>query len=156
AKAKNSTITAPPRRKSVGIIGSGVAGLSAAWLIGQHHDVTVYEAADRIGGHSNTVHVSEHWQRIPIDTGFIVYNSQTYPNLVALFRHLEIETEETEMSFAVSLDDGRLEYSGSSLSGLFAQKRNLFRPRFLSMLFDLVRFYRTAPQLLGQIQPALT
>ena len=129
------------RRRRLAVVGSGISGLSAAWLLSQAHDVTLLEADNRLGGHSNTVEVAG----TPVDTGFIVYNEATYPNLTALFRHLNVETLATDMSFAVTLDAGRLEYSGSGLGGLFAQARNLIRPRFWSMLADLVRFYRQAP-----------
>jgi uncharacterized protein len=114
--------------------------LSAAWLLSRQHAVFVFEADNRIGGHSNTVDAGG----VAVDTGFIVYNEVTYPNLTALFRHLGVATKPSEMSFAVSLDDGRLEYSGANLAGLFAQPRNLARPRFWSMLTDLMRFYRNA------------
>jgi predicted NAD/FAD-binding protein len=130
------------RPQSIAVIGSGISGLSAAWLLSQRHAVTLFEADTRIGGHSNTVEANG----TPVDTGFIVYNVQTYPNLTALFDHLGVESTETDMSFAVSLDDGRLEYSGSGFSGLFAQKRNLVKPRFLKMLRDLTRFYAEAPK----------
>lgn len=133
---------APPARKRIGIVGSGIAGLSAAWLLSQHHDVMLFEADSRLGGHSNTVEVDG----VGVDTGFIVYNETTYPNLTALFAHLGIETEASLMSFAVSLDGGALEYAGSGLRGLFAQKRNLVSPRFAAMLADLLRFYRNAPR----------
>ena len=122
------------------MVGSGIAGLSAAWLLSQRHRVTLFEADDRIGGHSHTVMVGDQ----PVDTGFIVYNEATYPNLTALFAHLGVTTQASDMGFALSLDDGRLEYAGGSLAGLFAQKRNLASPRFWSMLRDLVRFYRHA------------
>ena len=127
--------------RSVAIIGSGIAGLSAAWLLSQNHNVTVFEANNRVGGHSNTVDVGP----IPVDTGFIVYNERTYPNLTALFRHLDVPTITSHMSFGVSLDDGRLEYAGSGIDSLFAQRRNLVSARFWSMLRDLLRFYRKAP-----------
>ena len=126
---------------NIAVIGSGISGLSAAWLLSQRHQVTLYEQAPRLGGHTNTVQVGAH----RIDTGFIVYNEQTYPNLTALFRHLGVATRASEMSFSVSLDQGRVEYAGTDLGGLFAQKSNLLRPRFWSMLRDLVRFYREAP-----------
>jgi len=125
----------------IAVIGSGIAGLSAAWLLSQRHRVTLYESASRPGGHSNTVEIGG----VPVDTGFIVYNEATYPNLTALFAHLGVRTKASEMSFAVSLDGGRLEYAGTDLGGLFAQRRNLIRPRFWSMLRDLRRFYREAP-----------
>jgi predicted NAD/FAD-binding protein len=119
--------------------------MSAAWLLSQRHDVTVYERGERIGGHSHTVDVPNGNGEIPVDTGFIVYNETAYPNLTALFAYLDVATEPSDMSFAVSLDGGRLEYSGRGLTGLFAQKTNLFRPRFWSMLTDIHRFYREAP-----------
>jgi uncharacterized protein len=133
-------------RKHIAVVGTGISGMSAAWLLSQRHDVTVYERDNRLGGHSNTVSVETSEGAIPVDTGFIVYNEQTYPNLAALFVKLRLTTQPSEMSFAVSLADGELEYSGSSLNGLFAQRRNVFRPRFWSMLNDLWRFYREAPR----------
>lgn len=129
-----------PRLK-IAVIGTGISGMAAAWLLNLGHEITVYERATRLGGHSNTVDAGG----IPVDTGFIVYNPVNYPNLTALFDHLGVPTKPSEMSFGVSLDDGDLEYSGTDLAGLFAQKRNLMRPRFLSMLRDLLRFYRDAP-----------
>lgn len=127
---------------SIAVIGSGISGLSAAWLLGQRHAVTVFEAAAQPGGHSHTIDVAGH----PVDTGFIVYNEATYPNLSALFAHLGVATRATDMGFAVSLDRGRLEYAGGDLGGLFAQRRNLASPRFWRMLADLVRFYKRAPR----------
>ena len=130
----------------IAVIGSGISGLSAAWLLSQRHRVTLFEADSRPGGHSNTVEVPGAPGRIAVDTGFIVYNEAAYPNLSALFAHLGVATQPSEMSFAVSLDQGALEYSGTDLRGLFAQRSNLVSGRFWSMLRDLVRFYRQAPQ----------
>jgi predicted NAD/FAD-binding protein len=132
---------APPGSR-IAVVGSGISGLSAAWLLGRRHEVHLFEADGRIGGHSNTREVAGH----AVDTGFIVFNEATYPNLIALFAHLGVETRLTDMGFAVSLDDGRLEYAGGDLGGLFAQKRNLVSPRFWRMMADLVRFYRQAPR----------
>ena len=129
----------------IAVIGSGIAGLSCAWLLSKAHHVTVYEAAPRLGGHSNTVEVARASGTLAVDTGFIVYNEATYPNLTALLDHLGVATQPSCMSFGVSLDDGRLEYAGTNLRSLFAQRRNLFRPRFWSMLRDLMRFYKEAP-----------
>lgn len=134
-----------PQRRRIAVIGTGISGLSAAWLLSKRHTVDVYEADARIGGHSNTVDVDIDGRRIPVDTGFIVYNEPCYPNLTALFDQLGVETAATDMSFAVSLDRGRLEYAGSDLFGLLAQPTNLLRPRFWSMMSDLLRFYREAP-----------
>ena len=105
-------------RHKVAIVGTGISGLSAAWLLSQRHDVTVYERADRIGGHSNTILAWVGGRSIPVDTGFIVFNRRTYPNLTALFELLEVRTQVAEMSFGVSMDGGALEYSGSGLSGV--------------------------------------
>jgi len=135
------------QRLRIAVIGSGISGLSSAWLLSQRHSVTLYESAPTIGGHSCTID----WKGTPVDTGFIVYNEGTYPNLTALFRHLNVPTMTSNMSFAVSMDDGRLEYSGSDLFALFAQRRNLFRPRFWSMLKEILRFFKEAPRDLGSI-----
>ncbi len=134
------------RRRKIAIIGTGISGMSAAWLLSQRHDVTVFERETRIGGHSNTVDVVDGNTQTPVDTGFIVYNEAAYPNLTALFEHLQVPTRPSDMSFAVSLDNGGLEYSCTNLAGLLAQKRNIIRPRFWSMLSDLRRFYREAPR----------
>jgi predicted NAD/FAD-binding protein len=141
-----------PFQKSIAIVGTGISGMSAAWLLSQRHKVTVYECDRRIGGHSNTVTVGGAKGEIAVDTGFIVYNELTYPNLTALLEHLGVPTQLSDMSFAVSMANGDLEYSGNNLAGLFAEKRNLFRPRFWSMLRDLQRFYREAPRDLAQLQ----
>ena len=93
----------PDKRQSIAVIGSGIAGMSAAWMLSQRHDVTVYEKNARLGGHSNTVTVNTSAGPVPIDTGFIVYNDITYPNLVALFEHLGVATKQSDMSFGVSL-----------------------------------------------------
>jgi len=137
--------TLPAERLNIAVIGSGIAGMSAAWLLSSAHHVAVYERSDRIGGHCNTVTAQTPAGPVPVDTGFIVYNEHTYPNLTALFRHLGVSTAASDMSLAVSLDEGALEYSGDGLRGVFAQKRNALSPRFWTMLRDLRRFYRDAP-----------
>ena len=137
--------TTPHRRRRIAVVGTGISGSSAAWLLSRAHDVEVYEADGRLGGHSNTLDVEIAGRRLPVDTGFIVYNEPCYPNLTALFAHIGVETVATDMSFAVSLDRGRMEYAGSDLGGLLAQPSNLLRPRFWSMIGDLLRFYREAP-----------
>ncbi|MGC8475973.1 MAG: NAD(P)/FAD-dependent oxidoreductase [Acetobacteraceae bacterium] len=135
------------RRLRIAVVGAGISGLASAWLLAQAHEVTLYEAAPRPGGHSLTVDVPAGPQgggTAPVDMGFIVYNPPAYPNLVALFEHLGVPSVGSDMSFAVALDGGALEYAGTDLLGLFGQKRNLVRPRFWSMLRDIARFYREA------------
>lgn len=127
----------------IAVIGSGISGNACAFALAPHHDVTLYERRPRAGGHSATVDVDYDGRPIAVDTGFIVYNELNYPNLVALFDHLGVETLASDMSFAVSADDGRLEWAGTSLGTLFAQKRNLVRPRFLGMIADILRFNRS-------------
>lgn len=133
-------------RQRIAVIGTGISGLSAAWLLNKSHDITVFEQDRRLGGHSNTVDTvldgPRGQQSIPVDTGFIVYNERTYPNLTALFDHLGVETEKSVMSFSASVNSGAFEYSGAGLKGLLAQKRNLLRPRFWIMVLDILRFYR--------------
>ncbi len=129
------------RPKKIAVIGSGISGLSCAWLLNQAHDVTLFEKDDRLGGHSNTVSFELDHQQIDVDTGFIVFNPVNYPNLVKFFEALEVLTCETDMSFAVSIDQGKLEYSGTGLSGLLAQKSNLFKPSFWKMISEIIHFY---------------
>ncbi len=136
---------ATDRPLRIAVVGSGIAGLSCAWLLSQRHEVEVFEAEGRIGGHSNTVDAPCGIRQVAVDTGFIVYNEPSYPNLTALFQHLGVPTRASDMSFAVSLDHGRLEYAGTDLNGLFAQRSNLVRPRFWRMLRELLRFYKEAP-----------
>ena len=126
----------------IAVVGSGIAALSSAWLLASRHKVTVYEKAERLGGHSNTVMAQTDRGSVAVDTGFICFNDATYPNLIAMFDHLGVPTRETDMSFAVSVEEGDFEYAAP---GLFAQKRNIIRPRFWSMLAEVLRFYRQAP-----------
>lgn len=135
----------------IAIVGTGISGLGAAWALSREHQVVVYEQGDRLGGHANTVTVEVPGQdrTIDVDIGFIVYNELNYPNLVQLFRHLDVPTENSDMSFSVSLGKGSFEYEGS-LGGLMAQPQNLLKPAYWRMLNDLRRFYREAPGLLDE------
>lgn len=130
------------KRKSVAVVGSGISGLSAAWLLSSGHDVTLFEADDRLGGHSNTVDADGTF----VDTGFIVFNPQSYPNLVSLFAHLDVPVHDAPMSFSVSLEGGRSEYSGDNLGTLIGHPRNLLDRQHWRMMLDLVRFFRLAPE----------
>lgn len=131
----------PFKRKKIAIIGSGISGLAAAWLLSREHNVWVFESGDYIGGHSHTVDVRVDEKVFPVDTGFIVFNPKNYPNLTELFRQLEVATVQTSMSFSASLNNGGFEYSSEGKAGFLAQPRNLFRPHFWSMLSSLLRFY---------------
>lgn len=129
----------------IAIVGSGISGLSAAWSLSRVHDVVLYEQSARAGGHSATVEIDYEGASISVDTGFIVYNELTYPNLTALFADLGVATEVSDMSLSVSLDGRRREWCGHGIRGVFAQPRNLASPAFLWMLREIVRFNRTAP-----------
>ena len=141
----------------IAVVGSGIAGLSAAWLLAHRHSVTLFEANDYLGGHTNTVDITVDGVTHPVDTGFLVFNDRTYPNLVALFRHLGVRAAASDMSFSVRLDDEGIEWAGSSVATVFAQKRNLVRPEFWSMLGDILRFNREASKLAqGGLDPSYT
>ena len=129
----------------IAVVGSGIAGLSAAWLLHKEHEVTLLEKDNRFGGHAHTIKVKQDAATDPVsvDSGFIVYNNYNYPNLIGLFDALEVKTQGTEMSFGLSLSDGHFEYAGS-LRGLFAQPLNFMKPKYWRLLADLFRFYRTA------------
>jgi len=128
----------------IAVVGSGISGLSAAWLLSQRHQVTLFEAENRLGGHTHTVDVSLDGQTFPVDTGFLVFNHRTYPELTRLFDTLGIETVVSDMSFSVRLDHPNLEWAGTSLGTVFGQRVNLARPAFWSMLRDIRRFNREA------------
>ena len=143
----------------IAIVGTGAAGLGAAWLLHRHHDLVLYERNGHVGGHANTVQVptGRGDETVAVDTGFVVFNDATYPNLLALFAHLDVPSRETTMSFSVSMSNPDLEYCGSGLGGLLAQPRNLLRPSFVAMIRDILRFYREAPTLLrSEASPDLT
>lgn len=134
--------------KKVAIVGTGMAGMSAAYFLRDHLDLTIFEKNDYIGGHTNTVYVEEDGIQKPIDSGFIVFNEVTYPNMVKLFKELGVPYYDSDMSFSVLETKSGLEYNGSSLwNGLFAQKRNLFRPAYWKMLLDIQKLCKLAPKL---------
>ncbi|MCA9174731.1 MAG: FAD-dependent oxidoreductase [Planctomycetales bacterium] len=128
----------------IAIIGTGISGLTCAHLLHREHNVVLYEANDYIGGHTHTVDVESQGRRLAIDTGFIVFNDWTYPNFISLLAELGVASQPTTMGFSVSCENSGVEYSGSSLGSLFAQKRNFFRPSHYRMLLDIYRFNQRA------------
>lgn len=132
----------------IAIVGTGIAGNVAAHHLCRKHEVTVFEAADHIGGHTHTHDVEYQGRHYAVDTGFIVFNDLTYPHFTRLLKDLDVATRPTEMSFSVKCENSGLEYNGQSLNTLFAQRSNLLRPSFHRMLWDILRFNREAPALI--------
>jgi len=132
----------------IAIVGGGISGLTTAYLLSREHEITLYESNDYIGGHTNTVTIEMNGSPVAVDTGFIVYNEQNYPNFSHILSDLNVSTQPTSMSFSVKLIEPNLEYNGSSFKQLFGQKKNLLRPNFYQMLWDILRFNRQAPGLL--------
>lgn len=133
----------------VAVVGTGIAGLTTAAGLADRHELTVFEAADWIGGHTNTVDVEEDGGIVAVDTGFIVFNDWTYPNFIALLRKLGVAWQASNMSFSLQCEKTGLEYNGTSLNSLFAQRRNILRPSFLHMIWEILRFNREAPRFLA-------
>lgn len=133
----------------IAIIGSGVAGIGAAWLLSPDHEVDVYEAEDVLGGHARTIDARVGDVTFPVDSGFMVYNTRTYPNLIRFFERLGIEWMESDMSFSVEIPAEDIQWSGTNLNSVFADRKNIANPRFLRMLADIVRFSRDANRLLA-------
>ena len=131
------------QKLNIAVVGSGISGLSAAWLLSKSHNVTVFEADQRLGGHAHT----EVLGKVPVDVGFIVFNEKTYPNFTALLHHLNVATDETEMGFSVSLNGGKIEYAGASLRQMLGSPRAALSRAHWAMMADIARFYRTAKEL---------
>jgi len=140
----------------IAIIGTGIAGNYAAYRLAPHHDITVFESKDRIGGHTNTIELQDSGRSLAVDTGFIVFNDATYPNFLALLDELDVASQPSDMGFSVTAGNGSFEYNGSSLNRLFAQRSNLLKPSFYRMLGDVLRFNREAPALIEHPELTLT
>ena len=131
------------RKLKIAVIGSGISGLSASWELSKYHDIHLFEKNNYYGGHANTLKVKLIKEKaFYVDTGFIVFNRLNYPNLCNLFNELNVKTYESDMSFSASLENGGLEYSGSSLGSMFAQKKNIFNLKYLRMLMEIIKFYK--------------
>ena len=131
------------------VIGSGISGLSAAYHFSKNHKVDLFEQDDHFGGHSLTYDIKEEDKVVPVDLGFIVFNEKTYPNLISFFRELDVPFEKSNMSFSVSVKNSNVEYGGSGLNAIFANKKNLFDLKFLKMINEIISFYKKAPSLLN-------
>lgn len=134
---------------NIAVIGSGIAGLGAAFVLQRKHDVTLFERSDHVGGHTRTLDVKQNGTTHAVDTGFVVFNETTYPNFVRLLEILGVGSRPTRMSFSVRSEDSGLEYSGTSLATLFAQRRNLLSPGFYRMILGILRFHRVASRHAG-------
>lgn len=132
------------QRQRIAIIGSGISGLTAAYFLNHQHEVVLYEANSYLGGHTNTVDINVDGKTLAVDTGFLVFNDLTYPNLIAFFNELDVASYESDMSFGVSVNGGALEWAGTNLDTVFAQRKNLLSLSFLMMLRDILRFNRSA------------
>ena len=130
----------------IAVVGSGISGLSAAYYLSKKHHVDLFEKEDRFGGHSHTIDLTFGEKKVSVDIGFIVFNFQTYPNLIKFFKENNIEIEKSDMSFSVSVDNTNFEYCGKGLSGIFSNRLNLFNLKFLKMFLDIIKFYKKSDQ----------
>lgn len=135
--------------KDIAIVGTGISGLTSAYLLNKKHNITVYEANDYIGGHTATKQIEDNGQTHNIDTGFIVFNDWTYPNFIKLMTTLGVDYQPTEMSFSVTSEKANLEYNGNNLNSLFAQRRNIFRPRFWRIVRDILKFNKACKKMVA-------
>lgn len=140
----------------IAIIGSGISGLTAAYVLSRRNDITIFEKNDYIGGHTHTHDIEENGVKFSVDSGFIVYNERTYPNFIKLLKKLDVPSQLTRMGFSVKSNINNLEYAGHSLDGLFAQRINLFRPSFLKILYGMARFNSKARKDLPYLSPETT
>jgi predicted NAD/FAD-binding protein len=140
----------------IAVIGSGISGLSAAYHLSKKYKVDLFEKEDHFGGHSYTYDIKEDKKIVPVDLGFIVFIEKTYPNLINFFKELKVDYEKSNMSLAVSIKGTKLEYAGKSLGSLFCNKSNYFNIQFIKLIFDIIKFYKSAPNLLTKENENLT
>jgi predicted NAD/FAD-binding protein len=140
----------------IAIIGSGISGLTAAYLLNKKHEITIFESNDYIGGHTHTHSLDIGANKVSVDSGFIVYNENTYPNFIKILQKLKVESQKTQMGFSVKSIRNNLEYSGNSLGSMFSQRSNIFKPSFLIMLKNIIRFNKEAEKQIGEINPSMS
>ena len=131
----------------IAVVGSGISGLSAAYYLSKKHHVDLFEKEDHFGGHSHTIDLIFDERKVSVDIGFIVFNFQTYPNLINFFKENDVQIEKSDMSFSVSVENTSFEYCGKGLNGIFSNRSNLFNPNFLKMFFDIIKFYKNSDQI---------
>ena len=131
----------------IAVVGSGISGLSAAYYLSKKHHVDLFEKEDHFGGHSHTIDLIFDEKKVSVDIGFIVFNFQTYPNLINFFKENDVQIEKSDMSFSVSVENTKFEYCGKGLNGIFSNRSNLFNPNFLKMFFDIIKFYKNSDQI---------
>ena len=131
----------------IAVVGSGISGLSAAYYLSKKHHVDLFEKEDHFGGHSHTIDLVFDEKKVSVDIGFIVFNFQTYPNLINFFKENDVQIEKSDMSFSVSVENTNFEYCGKGLNGIFSNRSNLFNPNFLKMFFDIIKFYKNSDQI---------
>ena len=140
----------------IAIIGSGISGLTAAYLLNKKHEITIFESNDYIGGHTHTHSLDIGKNKVSVDSGFIVYNENTYPNFIKILQKLKVESQKTQMGFSVKSIRNNLEYSGNSLGSMFSQRSNIFKPSFLIMLKNILRFNKKAANQIDEINPSMS
>ena len=132
----------------IAVIGAGISGLSAAYYLSKKHKVDLFEKENQFGGHANTIKVAyDHNKEIAVDIGFMVFNKNTYPNLINFFSENKIEIEKSDMSFSVSVDGSDIEYCGKGLGGIFSNKKNLLNLKFIKMFFEIISFYKNCEKI---------
>ena len=131
----------------IAVVGSGISGLSAAYYLSKKHKVDLFEKEDHFGGHSHTIDVLINNKKVSVDIGFIVFNHETYPNLINFFNENNVEIEKSDMSFSVNVKGTNIEYCGKGLRGMFSNKLNILNPKFLRMFFDIINFYRNCDKI---------
>ena len=132
---------------NIAVIGSGISGLSASYLLSKKHHVDLFEREDHFGGHSHTIDLLIEKKKVSVDIGFIVFNHKTYPNLIKFFEKIGVEIEKSDMSFSVSVENTNYEYCGKGISGIFTNKSNLLNLKFIKMFFEIIKFYKKCDQI---------